>query len=198
MTALILTSASESRRRTLAAAGVSFEAQAPHLDEPGVKKSHAAEGTRPDTMAMALAELKALRISGRHPDALVLGRDQLLVCDGWTFDKAENLEAAVGVLRALRGKRHDLVSAAVLTRNEAVAWRHIETTSLWMRDFSDVFLDGYLVDEDMDILSAVGCYRIEARGAQLFARVMGDQFAIRGVPLIPLLHGLREHGVLTS
>jgi len=195
---LILASGSESRRRILAAAGIPFEVHAPHVDEASVKASLVAEGAAPEAIAATLAELKAVRIASRHEGALVLGGDQVLVCEGALFDKAESQEAAREVLGALRGKEHHLVTAAVLARGETIVWRHVETAHLWMRDFSDAFLDGYLVDEGEDILSAVGCYRIEGRGAQLFERVEGDQFAIRGLPLIPLMDALRAHGALPS
>jgi len=67
-----------------------------------------------------------------------------------------------------------------------------------MRAFSDDYLADYLRAEIPDILGSVGCYRIEGRGAQLFTRIEGDQFTIRGLPLIPLLAALREHGALPS
>jgi septum formation protein len=67
-----------------------------------------------------------------------------------------------------------------------------------MRDFSDAFLVEYLKAELPDVLGSVGCYRIEGRGAQLFSKVDGDQFTIRGLPLIPLLAALRSRGALQS
>jgi septum formation protein len=67
-----------------------------------------------------------------------------------------------------------------------------------MRDFSEQFLTEYLTAELPDILGSVGCYRIEGRGAQLFTNVKGDQFCIRGLPLIAVLEALRQFGVLTS
>jgi septum formation protein len=65
-----------------------------------------------------------------------------------------------------------------------------------MREFSDEFLDGYLEQGGESLLSGVGCYQLENIGAQLFARVDGDYFAILGLPLIPLLSALREQGVI--
>jgi len=90
-----------------------------------------------------------------------------------------------------------LIAAAVIANADEVIWRCSETAQLEMRDFSDAFLDEYLNSEIPDVLGSVGCYRIEGRGAQLFTRVSGDQFSIRGLPLIPLLEALRQYGVLT-
>jgi septum formation protein len=67
-----------------------------------------------------------------------------------------------------------------------------------MRDFSDAFLDGYLAAAGAAILSSVGCYHYEGRGAQLFEQVEGDYFAVLGLPLLPLLAALRREGVLKS
>jgi septum formation protein len=67
-----------------------------------------------------------------------------------------------------------------------------------MRDFSDRFLDDYLRAVGDAALSSVGGYQIEGRGAQLFASIDGDYFTILGLPLLPLLDVLREHGALPS
>ena len=77
-------------------------------------------------------------------------------------------------------------------------WRRTEIARLRMREFSEEFLDDYLAVEIPEILGSVGCYRIENRGAQLFAEISGDHFCVRGLPLIPLLAALREFGVLAA
>jgi septum formation protein len=64
-----------------------------------------------------------------------------------------------------------------------------------MRDFSDEFLEGYLAQAGEGVLSSVGAYQLEGLGAQLFERVDGDYFSVLGLPLLPLLAFLREHGI---
>ncbi len=66
------------------------------------------------------------------------------------------------------------------------------------RDFSDEFLEAYLVTEGEAALGSVGCYRLEGPGAQLFSKIEGDYFAILGLPLMGLLDLLRRHGALAS
>jgi nucleoside triphosphate pyrophosphatase len=193
---LILASGSSSRRTMLAAAGVEFTAVVPQVDEDGLRaKMPAAKG---DAVAEHLAEQKARAVSAHHPGALVLGCDQVLVCEGRLFNKALDDSQASATLRALRGRTHELISAAVLAKDDDVAWRCTDVARLSMRDFSDAYLKEYLQAELPDILGSVGCYRIEGRGAQLFERVEGDQFTIRGLPLIPLLAALRAEGALLS
>lgn len=196
MTALVLASASSSRAKLLEHAGVSFEIHPAHVDEDSVKESMLADGADGRAIADALAELKALRISNTLPDALVLGADQVLVCDGELFSKAETEEAAAAQLRRLRGKPHLLITAAVLAKDGAAIWRHVDISTLWMREFSDAFLDTYLAAEGDGLLGSVGCYRLETAGAQLFERIEGDYFSILGLPLVPLLAALRQHGAV--
>lgn len=192
---LVLASTSESRRRILSAAGIAFETVSPHAEEEPTKRELIAGKTRVNKIATALAELKALSVSKTMPDVLVLGADQLLVCEGKFYDKPKDMVDAQRILRELRGHTHELVTAVILAKDSAILWRHVESASLTMRAFSDAFLDSYLKREGNAVLAPVGCYRIEGAGAQLFARVKGDFFAIQGLPLLPLLDALRAQGV---
>jgi septum formation protein len=67
-----------------------------------------------------------------------------------------------------------------------------------MRSLSPQFLDDYLASEGAAILSSVGCYHFEGRGAQLFDRVEGDYFSVLGLPLLAVLAQLRKEGALAS
>ena len=67
-----------------------------------------------------------------------------------------------------------------------------------MRAFSDGFVDDYLVAEGDRVLGSVGAYRLESLGIHLFDRIEGDYSAILGLPLLPLLGFLRQHGVLAA
>jgi septum formation protein len=192
LTRLILASASATRAQILERAGVAFAVHPAAVDEETVKSSSAGG----HAVAEMLAEMKALRVSASHADALVLGADQVLICQGRVLSKAASLEDAREQLRFLRGKRHLLVSALVLARAGVSIWRHGDEASLWVREFSDVFLENYLQAEGREVLGSVGCYRLEGMGVQLFERVEGDYFSILGLPLMPLLAALREHGAV--
>jgi septum formation protein len=194
MTSFILASGSTSRAQILRAAGVRFAAVPANIDEDSVKTEM--HGETGQAVAETLAQRKALHVSTIHPQALVLGADQVLVLGDTLMSKADNVEAAAEQLRKLRGRQHQLVGALALAKNGTVIWRHTETSTLWMRDFSDVFLKDYLDFEGGAVLSSVGCYRFEGLGAQLFERVEGDYFSILGLSLLPLLAALRDLGVL--
>jgi len=193
---LILASASLSRRSVLAAAGLHFEAVPAQVDEAAVKQAARADGMSAADTALALADLKAALVAGCNPAALVIGADQILVCDGVWFDKPPDLAAARAQLNTLRGKSHTLATAVVCHLGAARVWHHLAEPGLTMRCFSDEFLDAYLAAEGEAVTSTVGAYRLEGRGVHLFERVHGDHTAILGLPLLPLLGFLRQYGTL--
>ena len=196
---IVLASQSSSRRALLQAAQVPFEALSPGVDEEAAKDALRADGLDARALADALAELKALRVSRRVAGALVLGCDQTLsLSDGTMIDKAVDRADAERILKLLSGKVHHLHSAAVIVMNGEPIWRHIERVRMTVRPLSDAFITSYLNSEWDQCRWCVGCYRIEGPGAQLFSRIEGSQFAIQGLPLLPLLDFLRIRGVLPS
>jgi septum formation protein len=197
VTKVVLASTSASRKAVLAGAGVKFEAVSPGVDEDAAKAALLGEGAGPREVADALAELKAVRVSARR-DGLVIGADQTLDLDGALFDKPGSLDEARERLKALRGRMHRLHAGVVVARDGEPIWREVQTSTLWMRPFSDAFLEDYLAAEGEATLKAVGCYRLEGAGAQLFSRIQGDYFAILGLPLLGLLELLRLHGALPT
>ena len=195
MIGLILASQSASRKAMLAAAGVPFVAEAAGVDEESVKLAMQSEGADARRLADALAELKAVKVSRRHPTALVLGCDSTVAAaDGSLIDKAETRAQSAAQLRALAGTTHKLTSAAVVAQGGITVWRHVDTAKLTMRAFSDAFLESYLDAEWPAIGGCVGGYRLEGLGIQLFSRIDGDHFTILGLPLLPLLDWLRVRG----
>lgn len=195
---VVLASASPVRAALLRAAGIPITVEVAAIDEAEVKTSLRAEQAEPAAIAEALAELKAQRVARRQPGRLIIGADQVLECDGILFDKPVDLAAARSQLLALRGRDHRLVSAVVLVRDGQRAWHHVDRANLKMRNFSTDFLDRYLRSAGDAALSSVGAYQLEGMGAQLFAAIDGDYFTILGLPLLPLLDILREHGILSS
>jgi len=137
-------------------------------------------------------------VSGRMPDAVVIGADQVLDCDGKWFDKPGGRDSALRQLKELRGKRHRLVTAVAVAAKGAVAWKHVEAATMTMRVFSDAFLADYLDRAGEAAWGSAGGYQLEGLGAQLFAKIEGDFFAILGLPLLPLLDHLRRAGALRS
>lgn len=199
MSQLILASTSAARRKLLENAGLSFDAMPPMVDEDALKEGLRAEGNSPRDIADALAEAKAVRLSGKIPTALVIGADQTLALeDGAMLDKPASPADAVRQLALLSGKSHRLFSAAVVAAAGIPVWRHVGTVKLLVRPLSAAFIDDYVAHNWESIQHCVGCYQIEGEGAQLFSRIDGDHFDIMGLPLLPLLSFLRERKELPS
>jgi septum formation protein len=193
---LILASASASRAQLLRNAGVDFEVMVAPIDEDAIKKRKSELSV--DQLARALAQAKAAAVAKQRSDALVIGADQILDCDGQRFDKPKDRAQAAEHLRYLRGRTHRLVTAACAFSGDECVWETLAEPRLVMRDFSDAFLDDYLARAGEGVLGSVGVYHLEGLGAQLFTRVDGDYFSILGLPLLPLLAFLRTQQVVMT
>ncbi len=191
-TPVILASGSASRRAILEGAGVAFEIDPSDVDEAAVKAHFS--GT-PAELAARLADDKALAVSRRR-SGWVIGSDQVMEFNGEAFDKPRDAKEARQRLMLVRGAPHHLRGAVSVARDGDIVWRHAETSTLYMRDFSDAFLESYLARAGGVLTSTVGAYAFEGLGAQLFERVDGDFYSVLGLPLLPLLAFFREQGVL--
>ena len=191
---IILASASEIRATMLRNAGLDFNVRPGRVDEEAIRNSLEAEGASARDLADTLAEMKARKVSERDMDALVIGADQVLECEGRIFAKPQTQDDAREQLKFLRGKTHRLLSAAVACEGGTPIWRQVGTVRLTMHEVSDAMVEDYLNRNWESIRYAVGCYKIEEEGVRLFARIEGDFFHILGLPLIELLTWLRIHG----
>ncbi|MFV0295454.1 MAG: Maf family protein [Hyphomicrobiaceae bacterium] len=197
---LVLASGSASRRALMTGAGLTFDVIPSQVDEPAVRQALEAGGVAPspETVALKLAEAKALDVSALHPDAIVIGSDQVLALGDQLFEKPIDLDGARAHLRAFRGRQHRLVCGVATALGGAICWRHVEIARLSVRAFSDDFLDWYLDTAGSAICQSVGAYQLEGLGAHLFDRIEGDYFTILGLPLMALLDELRRQGVVRA
>lgn len=193
---LILASQSQSRHAMLDAAGVVYQAVPAALDERALETALA--GLTAGELALALAEAKALAVSATHPGALVLGSDSLVEVAGRRFDKPASRAAAAEHLRFFSGRAMQLHSAAALARDGHMLWRHGDCAELTVRRLSKQFIEDYLTAEWPAVAGCVGVFRIEGCGVQLFESITGSHFTVLGMPLLPVLGALRQHGVMTA
>lgn len=193
---LILASNSKARQGVLRSAGIEFTAVPARIDEESIRQSLEAESARPRDIADTLAEYKALRVAEKHPEALVLGCDQVLEFKGNVLSKPSSRQDAEAQLRLLRGDRHKLLSAIVIYEDAKPVWRFIGEVRLLMRQIDDVYLSSYLDRNWPDVSDSVGGYKLEKEGSRLFSRVDGDYFTVLGLPLLELSAYLVTRGII--
>lgn len=197
-TRLILASGSEIRQTLLRQAGVEFEVVRPRVDEDAVRDAMMAEQAPPRDIADALAELKARKIGEKHPDAMVIGCDQVLNFEGRILSKPLSKDEALSQLRDMRGKTHDLLSAVVICEQGRPVWREVGRVTLRMREIGDDYLNSYVDRNWESIQHSVGAYKLEEEGVRLFSNVQGDYFTVLGLPLLSLISYLNLRGILAQ
>ena len=192
---LILASASAARQTMFTHAGLKYEAIAPCVDEESLRDAAVHDSLSPADTATLLAEAKARKISARHPDAVVVASDQLLVYDGAIYAKPACRDEAVARIKMLGGASHELVTAGVIMLDGQRLWHVVKTPRLTMRKFDADFAENYVDALGHTALQTPGVYMIEGLGAQLFSAMDGCFYTIMGFPLLECLAHLRIMGL---
>lgn len=193
---LILASGSAIRSTLLTNAHIPHEVIKPKVDEDMIRMSLAAEDAKPRDIADTLAEFKARKVSERVPGAFVLGCDQVLEFEGDLLSKPKSPDQLREQLQSMRGKRHTLLSAAVICQDGKPIWRHIGMVRMMMRAFSDTYMDTYIARNWDDIRHCVGGYQLEGEGLRLFSRIEGDYFNVLGLPMMEIQGYLTIRGII--
>ena len=196
MTKIILASGSRHRAKILDDAGITFAQIPSTLDERAIEAPLDDAEVLPEDRAEILAEAKAVEVSERNAGHLVIGCDQILSLENEVLHKPKDMDQARRRLLALSGKTHFLHSAVIVVRDGQTIWRHVAPCAMTMRELTPEFIGRHLADVGNAVLSSVGAYQIEGRGAQLFESIEGDLFSIVGLPLLPLLEALRQEGAI--
>lgn len=181
---LILASGSRFKQQELARLGIAFEALDANIDES------ARPDEAPDALATRLAVAKARAIATLHPDAHVLGADQVVSLDGEQLHKPRTRERAIEQLTILQGKTHDIHCAVALVTPSRTLTRLVHA-SMKMRALTRAEIERYVLEDD--VLHSAGSYTIEAGGIRLFhAMACDDYTAVIGLPLTRVLDLLHE------
>lgn len=193
---IILASGSRARTEMLNHAGIQYQAIPAAIDETAIITELMQTAVSPEDIAATLAQQKALHIAKENNDALVIGSDQILECEGKLYEKAADQNAARDKLKILRGKTHRLLSSVCVASDTKILWQTTDTASLTMRNFDDEFLERYINKAGDDAMQCVGGYALEKAGITLFSDISGSYHTILGMPFLPLLAYLQdEQGV---
>ena len=186
MPPLILASTSPWRRRMLECAGLAPQVVAPGVDEQTVQDDD------PIRLVRELARLKAGAVAAQHPEAWVIGADQVLFDGRGIHGKPSSEEEHLGRLLSMRGQTHLLVTGYRIVGPGIDVWDH-ETTRLTLRSDLEVEeLRRYVASGEAS--NCAGGYAIEGHGVFLFSEIDGDYFNVLGLPLLRVLDALRAHG----
>ena len=189
---LILASGSQSRKQMLEEAGICFEVIKTDTDEDALKKEM--HGLPFEQQVIKLASAKAINVSIDNPNHIVIGGDQMCVCDSQFFDKPCSVKKAIENLKLLSGTVHFQHSGVCLFKNGKSLWEYSEVVTMKMHNLSEEEIINYVELENP--VNAAGAYKFESLGCNLFSSVDGSSYTVRGMPLLPLLNALREMNVL--
>ena len=189
---IILASGSESRRIMLEDAGLDFRVISSEVDEDILKQQMIGMPFEEQVVKLAIA--KAKEVSEQNQDHIVIGGDQMCVCNNSIFDKPGSVKKAIKNLQVLSGTTHYQYSGVCIFKNGEMLWDYYEIVEMNMHKLSDEEIKNYVKLENP--IHAAGAYKFESLGCNLFSSVSGSSFTIRGMPLLPLLRKLREMDVI--
>lgn len=183
---LVLASASPRRTWILGQLGIEHVVDPAHIDEDALVRDD------PSRLVLDLAAAKAVATSHRHPGALVLGADTVVVLDDHVLGKPADPEEAVRMLRKLSGRTHVVWTGVHLARDGAPLHGKAVPSEVTFRNLSDAEIDRYV--RTGDPLDKAGAYGIQGPGLGLVERLHGCYYAVAGLPVAATLTLLQEHG----
>ncbi len=185
---LILASTSRYRAELLQRLGLSFSTQAPGTDESATGKETALQ------LAQRLALSKANAVAAAHPDAWVIGSDQVARCAGQLLGKPGSREAAIAQLQLMQGEYTAFITAVALAQQSSgKCLQAYDTTVVKMRRLKLSEIERYVDAEPA--FDCAGSAKIEGLGISLCAEVQSrDPTALIGLPLIATAKMLRKAG----
>jgi MAF protein len=189
MKTLVLGSTSPFRKEILQKLNLSFECAKPNIDETALI------GETPQALVERLAIEKAIAVADEFTNALIIGSDQLAVCEGEILGKPHNFENGVKQLTKFSNKSVTFYTGLCVydTANQK-ALSLIEPFIVHFNQLSQPEIESYLNAEQP--YNCAGSFKSEGLGICLFKRLEGDDpNSLIGLPLIKLVGLLKQHGL---
>jgi len=184
---VILASASPRRRQLLAGVGIQFE-----VIESLMPEEHVA-GEPPRDYALRMARDKALAVSSRFADAIVIGADTIVVCDSHILEKPTDANDARRMLAMLSGRTHTVVTAFALARAGKILEASPVESNVTFRKLTDAEIDAYVATEEP--FDKAGAYGIQGVGGGFISHVEGSRDNVMGLPTENVVAALSRFGV---
>ena len=188
----ILASNSASRYGLLKSVGLNFVNEKPRCEEEYIKKQLLRKKINKKKLPILLAKAKALSVSEKKTEHLVVGSDTMIFFDNKIINKAKTLEQAKKKLQKLSGKKHQIISGASVCFKNKQIWSCQQTSTIHMNVLNQEQINTYLKKTGKNILTSVGCYQAERLGPQIIRSIKGDFFNVLGFPLFPFLSFLSK------
>ena len=190
---VILASKSKVRKEILDKNNIESIVEPSNVDEDVVKSSLLNENATPETISKNLAELKANKVSIKHPDQIVIGADSVIDLEGKLISKPKNRDEALIILKMLNGKMHYLISSVCISKNGMMIWNYTDKAQLTMKNFTENQLLNYLSKISDDALYSYNVYQIEGEGKMLFSKIEGNENTIMGLPIDKIRDYLKNY-----
>jgi len=184
--ALVLASQSPRREQLLKMLGLQFDISPADVDETYRK------GENAKAHAERLAREKALKVSARRPEALVIGSDTVVVLDRKVLGKPRDHEEAVEMLMRLQGRTHRVETGIAIATPDQLVLSGVESVRVHFRPFDRDIAEAYVATQEP--MDKAGAYGIQGFGAAIVERIEGDFFAVMGLPIGRMLAVLRAAG----
>lgn len=183
---LILASQSPRRKELLSSLGYEYEVCPADIDET------IPEGTESIYVPEVLSREKALAVLKENPDAVVIGSDTVVICEGQILGKPQSKEEAQAMLMLLSGRKHTVATGLCVCSKEKTR-SLVSTTDVYFHELSPSLIDSYIATgEPMD---KAGAYGIQGVGSVLVRKIDGDYFTVMGLPVSQTARLLSEFGV---
>ena len=179
---LILASASPRRAELLAAAGFTFDIEAVEVDERPLPDED------PSACTLRLAREKAAAVAARHPDAVVIGADTVVVSNGEILGKPADDRRAAEMLARLSASRHEVVTGVTIAASgrEVSA---VERTLVWFLPMTAEEITWYVASgEPRD---KAGAYAVQGLASRFVERIEGSYSNVVGLPVARVCQLLR-------
>ena len=165
------------------------------MDEEKVKK----EIKTPTVLSEKLALLKAKSIKATNKNQLIIGSDQVLVCQNRVINKPRTINEAKKNLQFLRKQKHVLISNVTAVQNDNVVFKETQKAHLKFRNVSDEQLEKYLNENKETALSCAGSYKIEDNHKHKFIEIVdGNLETIIGFPAKNLIDIIKNEKVICN